>query len=241
MTKYYNYIAIYTEFVSSSDLYNSKSNVAEKLPVFVNRPESIVDLYEKVNDSCILDVIIYSDEDFNQKEKKTIENYTKDLKEQLSSIKMQKGIYYSNYIKVSKSKENNEEILVFHEDECVARTDEGKFQDEVYSKIIMAERDLNNLSYSKSKIHILDDDSLESASVDIRYNVNTGKKIEDESEEDDNGDQENNNENDTRENTDTRNSPAPSASPSPSPATSPTPTPSVTPSPTGEITTKVTF
>ncbi len=241
MTKYYNYIAIYTEFVSSSDLYNSKSNVAEKIPVFVNRPESIVDLYEKVNDSCTLDVIIYSDEDFNQKEKKTIENYTKDLKEQLSSIKMQKGIYYSNYIKVSKSKENNEEILVFHEDECVARTDEGKFQDEVYSKIIMAERDLNNLSYSKSKIHILDDDSLESASEDIRYNVNTGKKIEDESEEDDNGDQENNNENDTRENTDTKNSPAPSASPSPSPATSPTPTPSVTPSPTGEITTKVTF
>ena len=68
---------------------------------------------------------------------------------------MQKGIYYSNYIKVSKSKENNEEILVFHEDECVARTDEGKFQDEVYSKIIMAERDLNNLSYSKSKIIVL--------------------------------------------------------------------------------------
>ena len=94
---------------------------------------------------------------------------------------------------------------------------------------------------SRERGYILDDDSLESASVDIRYNVNTGKKIEDESEEDDNGDQENNNENDTRENTDTRNSPAPSASPSPSPATSPTPTPSVTPSPTGEITTKVTF
>ena len=52
-----------------------------------------MDLYEKTNDSCILYLIIYSDEDFNQKEKKTIENYTKDLKEQLSSIKMQKGIY----------------------------------------------------------------------------------------------------------------------------------------------------
>lgn len=239
MTKYYNYIAIYTAFTSSSDLYDSSENVGSKLPVFINRPKSLADLYEKVNDSCVIDVIIYSDEEFNLKEKKAIENYTNDLKEQLKTIKTQRGIYYSNYIKVSRSKENDEEILVFTEDECVARADDDSFKDDVYSKIIMAERDLNNLSYSKSKIHILSDDEIESNSIEVKYSVNTGKKIEDESEEIDEEEPQDNEENEPTPSVSP--SPSPSASPVETPSPSPSPSPSITPSPSGEFTTKVYF
>ena len=238
MTKYYNYISVYTAFVSSSDLYDSSENVGSKLPVFINRPKSLADLYEKVNDSCVIDVIIYSDEDFDLKEKKAIENYTNDVKEQLKTIKTQRGIYYSNYIKVTKARENNVEILVFTEDECVARADEDKFKDDVYSRIIMAERDLNNLSYSKSKIHILSEDEFESNSAEVKYSVNTGKKIEDEPEEVVEEPQ------DDEENEPTPSvtpSPTPSASPADSPSPSPSPSPSVTPSPSGEFTTRVYF
>ena len=142
MTKYYQYIAIYTDFVSNGNLYKSNEDVATKLPVFIKRPQSLIDLYDKVSDTCTVDVIIYGDDDFSSKEKTVIENYRKDLERRISAYKTQKGIYYVNYVKVSRTKENDENILVFSEEESIAKSDENKFQDEIYSKIIMAERDI---------------------------------------------------------------------------------------------------
>ena len=75
MLEYYKYYAIYSKYVSSNNLYMDNENVAKKVPVFVKRPDSVVDLYEKINDNCILDVIIYSDEKLSSKEMVAVKNY----------------------------------------------------------------------------------------------------------------------------------------------------------------------
>ncbi len=177
MAKNYKYIAIYTEHVSNTNLYKTSENVAKKIPVFIKRAKSIYDLYEKINDTCIIDVIIYSDEEFSAKEKNVIENYKKDLENRISSLKVQKGIYYSNYVKITRSKEKNENILLFNEAEAVAKTDENKFVTEVYPKIISAERDINNINYNKSKINILDKKMITEKSVQKKYSLKTEKEI----------------------------------------------------------------
>lgn len=179
MTQYYQYIDIYNKFVSSANLYEGNEGVATKIPVFVNRPTSIADLYEKVNDYCVLDVIIYSDEEFSSKELSVIDNYKKTWIKDLNELKKEKGLYYSNYIKVTKANENGESILVFNENECYVKVDESKFVNDVYSKIILAERDINNLHDEKSKIYVLDDKLLSSATGERKYSINTGKEIED--------------------------------------------------------------
>lgn len=249
MTKYYQYIAIYTDFVSNGNLYKSNEDVATKLPVFIKRPQSLIDLYDKVSDTCTVDVIIYGDEDFSSKEKMVIENYRKDLERRISTFKTQKGIYYANYVKVSKSKENDENILVFSEEESIAKSDENKFQDEIYSKIIMAERDINNLNYSKSKINILDKSLIEKNSNEKKYSLKTEKEIEEvveENTEDATDNQANSQstenshdtENNTTNNTENVVQPSPSTSPTneaPVQTTEPSPSPSVS----GEVSTKV--
>lgn len=254
MTKYYNDIAIYTDFVSNGSLYKSNEDVARKIPVFVKRPESLIDLYDKVSDTCVVDVVIYGDEDFSTKEKNVIEIYRKDLEREISSYKTQKGIYYANYVKVSRAKENDENILIFKEEESIAKSDENKFQNEIYSKIIMAERDINNLNYSKSKINILDKDMIEKKSDEKKYSLKTEKRIDEEEDdtEDTTTDEENagntdNNHDSDRNNgnvvqpspvkTPTTDEPVQSTAPSPSASTSPSPSPSVS----GEITTRVFF
>ena len=249
MTKYYQYIAIYTDFVSNGNLYKSNEDVATKLPVFIKRPQSLIDLYDKVSDTCTVDVIIYGDDDFSSKEKTVIENYRKDLERRISAYKTQKGIYYANYVKVSRTKENDENILVFSEEESIAKSDENKFQDEIYSKIIMAERDINNLNYSKSKINILDKSLIEKNSNEKKYGLKTEKEIEEvveENTEDATDNQENSQstenshdtENNTTNNTENVVQPSPSTSPTneaPVQTTEPSPSPSVS----GEVSTKV--
>ena len=249
MTKYYQYIAIYTDFVSNGNLYKSNEDVATKLPVFIKRPQSLIDLYDKVSDTCTVDVIIYGDDDFSSKEKTVIENYRKDLEHRISAYKTQKEIYYANYVKVSRTKENDENILVFSEEESIAKSDENKFQDEIYSKIIMAERDINNLNYSKSKINILDKSLIEKNSNEKKYSLKTEKEIEEvveENTEDATDNQENSQstenshdtENNTTNNTENVVQPSPSTSPTneaPVQTTEPSPSPSVS----GEVSTKV--
>lgn len=250
MAKNYKYIAIYTEHVSNTNLYKTSENVAKKIPVFIKRAKSIYDLYEKINDTCIIDVIIYSDEEFSAKEKNVIENYKKDLENRISSLKVQKGIYYSNYVKITRSKEKNENILLFNEAEAVAKTDENKFVTEVYPKIISAERDINNINYNKSKINILDKKMITEKSVQKKYSLKTEKEIVEVVDEVDkttieenNANIENNqNEENTSNNANSENvvqtSPVvPSPNEEPVQTTEPSPTPSVS----GNVTTKVYF
>lgn len=251
MSKYYQYIAVYTDFTSNNSLYRSNDDVATKIPVFVKRPQSIIDLYDKVSDTCIVDVMIYGDDDFSTKEKNVIENYRKDLERRISAYKTQKGIYYANYIKVSRAKENDENILIFSEEESIAKSDENKFQDEIYSKIILAERDINNLNYGKSKINILDKSLIEKTSNEKKYSLRTEKEIEEDVEDDteenveneeNSGNTENSNniENNTANSTENVVQTSPSTTPAnevPVQTTEPSSSPSVS----GEVTTKVYF
>lgn len=176
MTKWYKYIAIYSKFVSSNNLYSGDDNVATKIPVLVKRPNSIVDLYEMVNDSCVIDVIIYSDDKFSSKELGVISNYKDRLTNELAPIKKEKGLYYSNYVKVTKSKEDDENVLVFDEYECFVHVDENDFANEVYSPIMLNERDINNIDYNESKVHLLDEELLHSATGQTIYSIRTGKE-----------------------------------------------------------------
>lgn len=199
MIDYYQYISIYCAFVSSSGLYESTTGLAQKIPVFMTRPDCMYDLYEKVNDTCVLDVIIYTDEEFTDAEKKTIANYRKDLVSRLSGVKAEKGVYYSNYIKVSKSIENGEKILIFEENECFTSCEENLFEDNIYNPIMSAERNKNNIDFDRSKIYFLDENMLISSMGIKKYSVKTTEEIkeieenpEDEEEEDNNGDEEEN-------------------------------------------------
>lgn len=250
MTKYYNYIAIYTDFVSNGSLYKSNEDIATKIPVFIKRPEALIDLYDKVNDTCVIDVIIYGDDDFSTKEKNVIEIYRKDLEREISSYKAQKGIYYANYVKVSRAKENDESILVFDEEISVAKSDENKFQNEIYSKIIMAERDINNLNYNKSKINILDKSLIEKNSNEKKYSLKTEKKIEEEEEDPEIIPNDEENVTNTESSHDTNNAsenvvqPSPVSTPAteePVQTTVPSSSPNPSPSVSGEVTARVYF
>lgn len=248
MTKYYKYIAIYTDFVSNTNLYDSTDDVATELPVFIKRPQCIIDLYKKVSDTCVFDVIIYSDDKFSDKEKEVIEKYRKDLENRLSDLRKEKGMYYSDYIKVTKDADGKN--LIFTEEPCKVQVEEKDFSEQVYSKILMAERDTNNLNYKKSKINILGSSVKKDSKEQKKYNVETGEEIKKEESE------ENNIQEDNQENSNTVNTTVePSATPtqetpntaSPTPSVTPTPTPTSTltpiptPTPTGEVTTRVYF
>ena len=177
MLEYYKYYAIYSKYVSSNNLYMDNENVAKKIPVFVKRPESVVDLYEKINDTCILDVIIYCDEKLSSKEMVAVKNYKKYLVEELDKLKREQGLYYSNYIKVTKGNEDSEEILIFDEDECYVQMNGNDFVKEVYEKVISEERDINNTDLKTSKVRLLDDDLLKVGQGQKKYSVKTGKEF----------------------------------------------------------------
>lgn len=209
MVDYYQYISIYRAFVSSSSLYESTTGLAQKIPVFMTRPDCLYDLYEKVNDTCILDVIIYTDENLSEAEKKTVANYRKDLVSRLTTVKSEKGVYYTNYIKVSRSVENGEKILIFEESECFASCEENLFVENIYNPIMSAERDKNNIDFDRSKIYFLDEDMLISNIGIKKYSVKTAEEIKEveEREEEEEDSEENNedeeNENHTEENSNT--------------------------------------
>lgn len=250
MTKYYKYIAVYTDFVSNTNLYDSTDDVATELPVFIKRPSCIIDLYKKVSDTCVFDVIIYSDDKFSDKEKEVIEKYRKELENRLSDLRKEKGMYYSDYIKVTKDADGKN--LIFTEEPCKVQVDEKDFNEQVYSKILMAERDINNLNYKKSKINILESSIKKDSKEQKKYNIETGEEIKEEEgdNEENNNTQVDNQENPNTVNTvepsatptqDTPNTVTPSPSVTPTPTTTPTSTPTPTPTPTGEVTTRVYF
>lgn len=193
MLDYYSYISIYSIFIANNDLYEDNDRLAKDIPIFTVRPSiALYDLYEKVNNTCILDVIIYSNEKLNEDEKEVVENYKKDLVKRLSVVKSEKNVYYSNYIQVKKGKEDGKNILIFEENECFASSEEGKFLDTIYNKIMLAERDRNNISYEKSKIYFLDEELLQENKGTKKYDIATGEefvKIEErEDDEEDNDD-----------------------------------------------------
>lgn len=200
MIDYYQYISIYRAFVSSSGLYESTNGLAEDIPVFMARPDCLYDLYEKVNDTCILDVIIYTDEKLTDTEKKVIANYKKDLVSRLATVKAEKGVYYTNYVKVIRGKENDEEILIFEENECFSSCGEDEFNEKIYNIIISAERDKNNVDFGKSKIYFLDEEMLVNGYGIKKYSVKTGDEILEESEEEEELEDEVQDENNENEN-----------------------------------------
>ncbi len=188
MTKYYKYIAIYDKFVSKTNLYNNAtSQVATNIPVFVKRPKCIYDLYEKINDTCYLDVIIYSDEELSTRELKVVSNYEKNLEDRLKDLRNERGLYYSNYVKVRKDKLDGENILVFEENECYALVRENNFNDQVYNKIITAQRDINNLDSDECKIYVLEKGMLQASKWELKYNTKTGLEINDEEDDEETG------------------------------------------------------
>jgi len=202
MIDYYQYISIFNEYVSTSNLYEDVDGIPKKIPVFMSRPDSLYDLYEKVNDSCILDVIIYSDEVLSSDEKKVVAKYKKDLESRLSIVKSERGVYYSNYVKVTKDIEDNENILIFEENECFATSDAGNFENSIYNVILAAERDKNNKSFNKSKIYFLEEDMLKTGVGVKKYSVKTAKEIE---EIDENSEEESNENESSEENENSNN------------------------------------
>lgn len=241
MKQYPEYIAIYKKFKSSTNLYDDNDNIISDIPVFTKRMNAVADLYEKIEETCILDVYILKsdreEKDFSEKEKKAIDNYKKDLISRLDYVKAEAPIYYSNYITVSRGRENNENILVFNEKESYIQASESDMA-RIYNKILDFERDINNEYYSESKINLLDEEKIEDFTFEVKYSVEKGYEIK----------------NDEDEGTDEQTpSPSPSIEPShepetPSPADTPSPsivpTPSVTPTPIetpANITTQVYF
>lgn len=189
MGDWLDYIAIYRRFLADKDLYENMDNVAKNVPVLVKRPDSIIDLYEKVNDTCIIDVILYCDDaniDFSEKEINTIENYKNDLIERLKNIKTEKGIYYSNYINISRGKENDEDILIFTENEKYATTNEEEFYDNIYNKILLAQRDVANENKRESAITVLDKNLIGESTVEKKYSINTMQEVKEVEEQEEN-------------------------------------------------------
>lgn len=93
MLDYYSYISIYSIFTSNENLYEDTENLAKEIPIFtVRSTTALYDLYEKINNTCILDIIIYSDEKLNSTEKKIVEKYKKDLVKRLAVVKSEKCI-----------------------------------------------------------------------------------------------------------------------------------------------------
>lgn len=247
MEDYAEYIAIYNRFKSEDNLYETTGRVANKIPVFTKRPDAMIDLYEKVNSSCMIDVCLIKDKDekeFSEKERNVIENYKKELiSERLKNIKTEKGIYYSNYVTISRKKEDGKNILVFSEDEKVAKTSEEKFK-EIYDRILGAERDINNEDYEGSRISILPENIMDMMVTERKYDIETGEEIkEDEPQPEE--PQEGSETNEGEQITEASPSTTPGETPD-VPQTSPTPAvtpnvPSPSPANTGDITTQVTF
>lgn len=206
MLDYYQYISIYSIFISNSNLYEKVfDNLAKDIPVFTVRPRNVLyDLYEKINDTCILDVIIYSDVKLSTTEKKVVDNYKKDLVKRLSVVKSEKNVYYSNYIKVTKAREDEKDILVFEENECFATSEEGKFLENIYNKILSAQRNKDNQTFEKSIIYVLEEEMLEENVGIKKYDIDTGEEVverEEPEDDEDIDDEENTNTNNTDENT----------------------------------------
>lgn len=187
ISKYSKYIAIYNRFKSSNNLYEDKEKVIKEVPVFTKRQDVIFDLYEKVDDTCILDVyIVKSDseeEEFSEKEMKAINNYRRDLISRLDYVKRESPIYYSNYVTVYRAKENGEDILVFAEKGAYIKASENEFTSRVYNKVLGFERDINNEEYVGSKVCLLDDRAMENYNFEIKYSVETGYEIRKENDE----------------------------------------------------------
>lgn len=249
--KYYaEYIAIYNRFKSSSNLYSDTDKIVKGVPVFAKRQTSVLfDLYEKVNDSCILDIYILKSgnerENFSQREMDVINNFKHDFIAKMKDIKKEKGIYYSNYVNVSRGRQDGEDVLIFTENEAFLKTLEKDFQ-QYYNKILEAERDILNEDYTGSRIDILDEDDLSKGVFETKYSMETGREYVNEPEDDEDDEPEPSDELDeSRQTSSPRPTDEPISSPtdlgnnSPEPSEMPEPTQS--PTPTGNITTQVYF
>lgn len=185
MQDYAEHIAIYKRFLTMENIYSSAYNNAKGVPVFVERPNSIIDLYERVNDNCIIDVIISgenSQDSFSDKEMNTIENYKKDLVSRLENVKRESGIFYSNYVIVSKRRNNGEDILIFSENEKYAIADKNEFLSSIYNKILLAQRDITSDYSRESAINVLDTNMILASVAERRYSIETEKEIKQEQE-----------------------------------------------------------
>lgn len=174
MKDYAEYIAIYNSFKSSVNLYKNIDDVAKNIPVFTQRPDTIIDLYEKINETCIMDVIIYKDtniDKFSSSEEKTIKAYKENLVKRLETLREEKGLYYTNYVKISRVKEENNTMLVFSENEKFVQIEESKFISDVYEKILDAERNADNDISYESKINVLEKKLIEHNTNDKKYIV----------------------------------------------------------------------
>ncbi|MCI8290870.1 MAG: hypothetical protein HFJ25_01235 [Clostridia bacterium] len=244
MKEYPEYMAVYKKFKSTSNLYDSNEKIIFDIPVFTKRIENVIaDLYEKSDKTCILDVyIVKSDreKDFSASEMKAIDNYKKDLISRLDYAKAEAPIYYSNYVTVSRRRENNENILVFSEKESYITAKESELNT-IYNKILDFERDVSNEDYIGSKINLLKEEKKEDFTFEIKYSVETGYEIKNEEDEEPEDAPE------PSPSIELSQEPqVPESSESPSPVT--TVTPSVTPTPTStpsqtpvNITTQVYF
>lgn len=250
--EYSDYIAIYSRFKSTNDLYKNNENIVSNIPVLTKRMSDIVyDLYEKVDDYCILDVYIVKanseKKEFSEREMRAINNYKKDLISRLEYVKRESPIYYSNFITVSRGKENNEEILIFSEKESYVRTEENEFYDRVYGKILGFERDINNESYVGSKIGLLKDNNIEKFDFEVKYSLETGYELKNEEQEEGNMPEESEDDgmedrdNQEQENTEDAEDVPANVVQSPDPYVSQSPVPTPTPSVSANITTQVYF
>lgn len=251
MKEYAEYIAIYNRFKSSNNLYSDSDKVIKGLPVFTKRQTAVLfDLYERVNDSCILDIYILKSDsvrnDFSEREMEVINNFKYDFIAKLKDVKKEKGIYYSNYVMVSRGKEDGNDVLIFTENEAFIKTVEEDFE-RYYNKILEAERDIFNEDYT-SRIDVLDENDLFKGVFETKYSMETGreyvKEPEDEEPEEPSDESEEPRQTLSPQPTDeVTPSPTDSVSNSPEPTNSSEPEPSYspTPMPTGNITTQVYF
>lgn len=250
MKDYADYIAIYNKFKSSENLYSDTDKIIRGIPVFAKRQTAVLfDLYEKVNDSCILDIYILKSDiernDFSEREMEVINNFKHDFIAKLKDVKKEKGIYYSNYVIVSRGEEDGEDVLVFTENEVFIKTLEKDFE-KYYNKILEAERDVFNEDYTRSRIDVLDESDVSKGVFETKYSMETGREYIKEPEVEDT---EESNSSESPEESNETHSPSPSDDSSSDPTNSvehiPEPTnlpePSQSPTPIGNITTQVYF
>ena len=187
MTRQPEYFAIYTRFETDNDLYAYSDRVAHNIPNLMQRPECMYDMYKKVNDHCYMDVVIMKDpeqdDEFTTTELDAIKNYKKEFENRIKIVQEYSGIYYSNYVTVSRGTENDKRILIFNEDERYIIVEKQKFKEEVLSKIMAAERNVINENMKESKLNLLDDSRIQKFPNQKKYRVDTGKEIEEEQDE----------------------------------------------------------
>lgn len=181
MTENPEYYAIYTRFRTDNDLYTYNDRVASDVPTLVKRPDAIYDLYKKENDFCYYDVVIRKnpeqEDGFTTAEMTAIKNYKKEFKNRIEVVKDYSGIYYSNYVTVTRKTEDGKRILVFDEDERYVIVEKAKFKEEVYNKILAAERNVLNEDSKESKINVLDSSMIQKFTNQKKYRVDSGKEI----------------------------------------------------------------